>query len=214
VAVERLTPARRKELTRTALIDAAAELFARKGFGAASLDEIAEAAGFSRGAIHFHFRSKDDLFLAVLERYHDRLLAAYVELPLAGEAFAVDPAATASLWKEIHDEGGIDHLLLQLEFRTYALRNPEFRTRAAELEAHAVAASAEFLAQQAEARGLRWRIPLEQVTELLHVTSRGLVELGAVTGASRAPAFTGFLAMLWAASLEPEPNPPTPRRSS
>ena len=212
--VERLTPERRKELTRAALVDAAAELFARKGFVAASLDEIAEAAGFSRGAIHFHFESKDDLFLAVLERYHDRLLAAYVELPLAGASFAVDPPATARLWKEIHDEGGIDQVLLQLEFRTYSLRNPGFRSRAAQLEAHAVAASAEFLAQRAEEQGLRWRIPIEQVTELLHITSRGLVERGAVTGASSEPVFATFLAMLWDSSLEPDPDAPTPRRSS
>jgi AcrR family transcriptional regulator len=214
VAVERLTPERRKELTRAALVDAAAELFARKGFVAASLDEIAEAAGFSRGAIHFHFDSKDDLFLAVLERYHERLLATYVELPLAGEAFAVDPAAIASAWKEIHDEGGVDHVLLQLEFRTYALRNPAFRARAAELEARAIAASAEFLAERAEAHGLRWRIPIEQVSGLLHVTSRGLLELSAVTGASSEPSFATFLSALWDSSLEPDPDAPTPRRPS
>ena len=212
--MERLTHERRKELTRSALIDAAAELFARKGLLAASLDEIAEAAGFSRGAFHFHFDSKDDLFLAVLERYHDRLLEAYVVLPLVRESFGVDPAANASAWKAIHDEGGIDHVLLQLEFRTYALRNPAFRSRAAELEAHAVAASAEFLAQRAEEHGLRWRIPLEQVTELLHITSRGLVELGAVTGTSGEPVFTTFLSMLWDSSLEPDPDAMTPRRPS
>ena len=212
MTVERLTPERRKELTRTALIDAAAELFARKGFDAASLDEIAETAGFSRGAIHFHFDSKDDLFLAVLERFHDQLLAAYVEKPLVGEAFATDPAANATAWKEIHDQGGVDQVLLQLEFRTYALRNPAFRARAAELEAHAVAASAEYLAQRAEEQGLRWRVPIEQVAELLHVTSRGLVERSAVTGANAEPTFAAFLSLLWDASLEPDGHRPSPRR--
>ena len=212
MTVERLTPERRKELTRTALIDAAAELFARKGFGAASLDEIAETAGFSRGAIHFHFDSKDDLFLAVLERFHERLLAAYVEQPFAGETFAADPAANAAAWKEIHDEGGDDQVLLQLEFRTYALRNPAFRARAAELEAHAVAATAEFLTQRAEERGLRWQVPVEQVTELLHVTSRGLVERSAVTGTSAEPTFTTFLSLLWDASLEADGDAPSSRR--
>ena len=214
MAVERLTPERRKELTRTALIDAAAELFARKGFGAASLDGIAETAGFSRGAIYVHFDSKDDLFLAVLERFHDRLLAAYGEQPIAGEAFAVDPAGTASAWKEIHDQGGVDHVLLQLEFRTYALRNPAFRARAAELESHAVAATAEFLARRAEEQGLRWRIPIEQATELLHVTSRGLVERSAVIGASAEPTFATFLSLLWDSSLERDGDSASPRRKS
>jgi AcrR family transcriptional regulator len=214
VAVERLTPERRKELTRGALIDAATELFARKGFGAASLDEIAEAAGFSRGAIHFHFDSKDDLFLAVLERFHERLLASYVDWPLASEAFPVDPAATASTWKEIHDTGGVDQVLLQLEFRTYALRNPAFRARAAELEAHTLAATAEFLTQRAEEQGLRWRVPIEQVTELLHVTSRGLVERSAVTDASAESTFTVFLSLLWDASLEGDGHSRSRRRNS
>ena len=49
--VERWTPERRRELTRTALIEAAAQVFARRGFYGASLDEIAETAGFTRGAI-------------------------------------------------------------------------------------------------------------------------------------------------------------------
>ena len=210
---ERLTPERRKELTRDALVDAAATLFARKGFVAASLDEIAETAGFSRGAIHFHFDSKDDLFVAVLERYHDRLLAASVARALADDAFPGDPATTAAAWKEIHDEGGGDHVLLNLEFRTYALRNPSFARRAAKLEAEAGAATAEVLAQRAETHGLRWTMPIEQVTELLYATSGGLLERDAVSGANSEAGFAAFLSLLWEASLEPVRKPKARRRS-
>jgi len=210
--VERLTPERRKELTRDALVDAAAIVFARKGFVAASLDEIAESAGYSRGAIHFHFDTKDDLFVAVLERYYDGLLAAYVERPLAVDAFPNDAVATAKMWTEIHGEGGVDHVLLYQEFRTYALRNPAFGRRAVELEARAKAATAEFLARRAEERGLRWRIPIEQVTELLYATSFGLVERDAISGATSEPAFAAFLALLWDATLEPVPKPKARRK--
>ena len=49
--VERLTPERRRQLTRDALVAAAAEVFTAKGFHAASLDEIADAAGFTRGVV-------------------------------------------------------------------------------------------------------------------------------------------------------------------
>ena len=72
MAVEKLTPERRRQLTRDALLDAAAQVFARRGFNGASLDEIAETAGFTRGAIYKHFADKEDLLFAVSERFNER----------------------------------------------------------------------------------------------------------------------------------------------
>src|SRR5438270_12217953 len=66
----RLTRAQSQAQTRQRLIDAAAVVFARRGFHAASIDEVAEEAEFSKGAVYSNFDSKDELFLAVLE---DRL---------------------------------------------------------------------------------------------------------------------------------------------
>src|SRR3954468_10872184 len=65
---QRLTRERRRELTRTALLDAALQVFARRGFAGASLDEIAETAGFTRGAIYKNFPNKEELLFAVFER--------------------------------------------------------------------------------------------------------------------------------------------------
>src|SRR5437016_1373494 len=59
----------RKEETRAELIAAAARVFARRGFHGASIQEIANEAGWSTGAIYWHFAGKDDLFLAVFEEY-------------------------------------------------------------------------------------------------------------------------------------------------
>lgn len=204
MVVERLTQERRKELTRTTLVAAAAEVFARKGFVAASLDEIADTAGFTRGAIHFHFDSKEELFLAVLARHEENLLASYVERRRASESFGTDPATNASEWTAVHAAGGTDDVLLQLEFSTFALRNPGLRVRAADLEHRTVAATAEHLVQLAEQRGLRWKMPVEQVSELLHVTSRGLVERAAITGRDEEATFKAFLAMLWDHALDTE----------
>src|SRR5947208_6787622 len=77
--VQPLTPERRRELTRTALVEAAADVFAKRGFDGASLEEIAEAAGFSRGAIYSNFGSKEDLMLAVVERYNETLVDAFAD---------------------------------------------------------------------------------------------------------------------------------------
>jgi hypothetical protein len=55
----------------------------------------------------------------------------------------------------------------------------------------------------AERRGLRWKVPVEQVSELLHATSRGLVERSAITGRDEEATFEAFLSMLWQHALEP-----------
>jgi AcrR family transcriptional regulator len=71
---QRWTRERRLEQTRNMLLDAAEELFARKGLLGAALDEIADAAGYTRGAIYSHFGAKEELFLAVIERQRQRFL--------------------------------------------------------------------------------------------------------------------------------------------
>lgn len=54
--------------TRDALLDAAEAVFERRGVGGASLQEVAEAAGVTRGAVYWHFRGKADLFNAMMGR--------------------------------------------------------------------------------------------------------------------------------------------------
>src|SRR5580658_3485401 len=58
----------RTEATRRALLDAARRIFARDGFEAARIEEIAGATGHTRGAFYAHFSSKEDLFFALLEQ--------------------------------------------------------------------------------------------------------------------------------------------------
>ncbi len=65
---ERLSRQERKAQTRERLIDAAAQVFAQRGFEAASLDEVAAAAGYTKGAVYSNFASKTDLLIALLER--------------------------------------------------------------------------------------------------------------------------------------------------
>ena len=60
---------RRKVETRGLLIKAGLELFAERGFAQATLDEVALAAGFTKGAIYQHFRSKGAFLLALFEQY-------------------------------------------------------------------------------------------------------------------------------------------------
>ncbi|SIT42352.1 Transcriptional regulator [Paraburkholderia piptadeniae] len=72
---KRLTREQSKDQTRLRLLDAAQAIFMKKGFAAASVEDIAEAAGYTRGAFYSNFRSKPELFLELLRRDHESMQA-------------------------------------------------------------------------------------------------------------------------------------------
>src|SRR5882757_778984 len=84
----RLTREESRALTRSRVMAAAGEVFAEEGFHAASLEEVAERAGYSIGAVYSNFRSKDDLFLSLmtdrLRAFEEGLAAAFAETTAAG----------------------------------------------------------------------------------------------------------------------------------
>ena len=68
---------------RTRILDAAMLVFRRQGFRRSSIEQAAEAAGLTRQALYHHFKSKEELFRAVIERLHENAMAAEIA---AGEA--------------------------------------------------------------------------------------------------------------------------------
>src|SRR5204862_3072071 len=66
-ATDRLSREEKKAMTRRKLLDAAATVFARKGFAGASLDDVAEEAGLTKGAVYSNFASKDELIEVLLD---------------------------------------------------------------------------------------------------------------------------------------------------
>lgn len=74
------SPESERSDSRERIVAAATRVFARKGFQRASLDEIAAEAGLTKGAIYWHFRSKNDLFFSLLESRFQRQIA-----PLSGD---------------------------------------------------------------------------------------------------------------------------------
>ncbi|MDQ3954226.1 MAG: TetR/AcrR family transcriptional regulator, partial [Actinomycetota bacterium] len=70
----RQTRAEKQAATRAALLESAADVFEQRGYAAASVEEITERAGFSRGAFYSNFDTKEELFLTLIEsRIGDRL---------------------------------------------------------------------------------------------------------------------------------------------
>jgi AcrR family transcriptional regulator len=140
------TPRPRRPEVRTRILDAAAAVVAERGLAAATLDQVAAAAGFTKGAVYSNFASKDELFLALLEtQVADRV--AGVERTLA--AARTVPEALAAVSAELARPDPQAQLLLG-EFWQRAVRDPAVAEAFAEsrrrLRARVVDAAAAFLA--------------------------------------------------------------------
>lgn len=125
----RLTQAEAKERTRQQLLAAAASVFAQKGFAGASLEEIAEAAGYSTGAVYYNFAGKEELFLELIRSGWSRQIKRRTEAVTRVFAEAAesggDPfdALSAFVAGPAGREGDVSPLVG--EFWLYAVRHPE-----------------------------------------------------------------------------------------
>ncbi|TMK39106.1 MAG: TetR/AcrR family transcriptional regulator [Actinobacteria bacterium] len=122
----RLTREEKKAQTRARLLRAADHVFAERGFFAASVDEIAERAGFTMGAVYSNFESKGDLFLALFEEHLVGQIRGYLELFEAGETVEDQSRAGADRWM-LYLREHPDYFPVFLEFAAYAAREPRMR---------------------------------------------------------------------------------------
>ena len=174
--VERWTRERRLEHTRSLLLDAAEEVFAEKGFTAATLDDIAHAAGYTKGAIYKHFTAKEDLFLAVSDRYWRRYFDNFAEvMSTARQIGAPELDEIAERWRQLSRDRGAEHAALGHEFTLYLLRNPEARDRVAAKRAEVVEALGKFIVDGIDRLGGGLRIPALTFAQLLVATSDAVV---------------------------------------
>jgi AcrR family transcriptional regulator len=120
---KRPTRAEKQAKTRAQLIHAAGHVFARRGFQAARVEEIAEEAGFSHGAVYSNFSGKEELFLAVFEQYMTQRIAEVEQATAIDGSFAERARAAADQWMQRFTEDR-ETFLLHLEFMIYAARNP------------------------------------------------------------------------------------------
>ena len=128
----RLTRSERQAETRRRLLDAAAEVFKRRGLANASVEEISAEAGFTRGAFYSNFDTKEQLFVELLQ---DRIYASYTELI---ERLSADLSPIEQLrWiaNDLKDRYGREEeawlYALWFELLAHVARNDEFRSLAA-----------------------------------------------------------------------------------
>jgi AcrR family transcriptional regulator len=120
----------RKAETRARLLDAAARVYARRGFGGATLDEVAAEAGFTKGAVYAHFGSKENLLLALMEEHLAEQVAEQIALFDRERATWERPLAGSDRWMEELDRDP-DAFRLFVELWTQAQRDELLRQRLA-----------------------------------------------------------------------------------
>ena len=128
---QRLTRQESRLETRTRLLDSAAQLFASGGYEGASVDLVAENAGYSKGAFYSNFESKEAIFLELLDIHKRREIEALAQLLVRD----VSGSELVSLIRNTQSEGAsdFDFGLLSAEFQLQACRDKTFAKTYAKL---------------------------------------------------------------------------------
>lgn len=171
----RLTRAESKERTRRRLLDAAARTFAQRGYTAASLEEIAEAAGFSVGAVYSNFDSKAALLAALMADRHVDLMDRVAQTIRVAGAQSQDPlAALGGVLIAIADKD-IDAAVLKTEFWLQAVRNPDLMRLEAESSARTLEAVRDILADILDRNNVEDSVSVEDFATTTFALFSGLI---------------------------------------
>jgi AcrR family transcriptional regulator len=158
------------------LLSAAADVFSARGFHDASVDAVAERAGYSKGTVYWHFAGKDDLFLALVEERVDRPMREMIELLRSAPADRNMAPEASRRFAELL-AGQQEWLLLDNEYWLQAMRDPELRRRYAERRRELRAALGNALASRAETLGAgRLEIEPERVATAIMALGVGLAQ--------------------------------------
>ncbi|MBU9766444.1 TetR/AcrR family transcriptional regulator [Mycobacterium sp. TNTM28] len=170
---ERWTKERRIEHSRQIVLDAAEEVFARKGLTGAALEEIAETAGFTRGIIYSQFGAKEKLFLAVVDRQRQRFLDGFTDVMTSFRRLGdVDIDELANRWREL--SSGPDRAALGCELTLFLLRNPGARERVAAQRLETVRALGEFISKNVARIGGTLTIDAETLARVILAANDGI----------------------------------------
>ena len=169
----RLTREESRERTRAQLLEAARVAVAQNGYDGTSIADIAEAAGFSKGAFFSNFESKEALLLELLRRHKEQDLAALERL-LGGAKGGKDASSALDRYfAELCD--GASWCRLDIELRLYAARNPAFAADYDALQAQTRSGLAHLIAALFGRLGRRPPAPPGDMADLFVALVHGLV---------------------------------------
>ena len=162
----------KSDLTRTRLLQAAEKIFARDGFEAAKLEEIAADAGYTRGAFYANFESKEDLFFALLERE----ITSRIENVRKHVARYEKPSDKLAALREFWLDMCLDRRwsMLAMEFKLFALRHPDVKARLTAMHRRLVASGVDIMEQIMNDLGRKLAISAYSVGMAFFALSSGL----------------------------------------
>jgi AcrR family transcriptional regulator len=168
----RLTRKEKQAHTRFCLMESAARVFTRRGLQQASIDEVAGDAGFTKGAFYANFKSKEELFLAMLdERFAQRI--EQIDRVWSSDGDMRDKARQAGqdFAEYLSDD---EWSRLFFEFAAYAARNEEFRQELVTRYRALRERVADIYSQQKEKLGIEPAVAPEQVAAMIFAMVNGL----------------------------------------
>jgi AcrR family transcriptional regulator len=170
--MERLNRAEQNERNRALVLAAARQVFLARGYHAATLDEIADEAGFSRGVVQSRFGNKADLFLALLE---ERITERAAENKRLAEGRS-GAAGTHVLREHAvrRNRAELDWGLLLIEFRVHAARDPDLSRRYAALHARTRQALAEVITELYRRAGQPPPFPPAEMAQMILAIEAGI----------------------------------------
>jgi AcrR family transcriptional regulator len=143
----------RTKATRRKLLLAAEKIFARDGFEAARLEDIAGLAGYTRGAFYANFQSKEDIFFALLEHWVGQRISEVNALLARRESPAKLLRALRQHYAQLAQDRRL--ALLSLEFKLFAIRHPEAHARLRARQRHLRVSAGDLLRRIARVTGHR-----------------------------------------------------------
>lgn len=169
----RLTRVQQQRQTHERLLEAGQSVLVRRGFLAATVDEIAAEAGYTRGAVYKHFGGKEGLWLAIMaaqEQAHLRLLGEALEQATdqQGLVRALTPNAIA-------DDDGARWGVATAEFVAAVAGQPETAAKVVAAQRRHEEEIVAVLDRHCRRLGLRPTLPLPQVVVLLGALAGGLI---------------------------------------
>lgn len=128
----------RREATRSRLLAAALEVFAERGFGRATVEDVCDCAGFTRGAFYSNFATLDELFFALYTDHAREVIGAVESAVQSAVEEAMGTTRATPLLTDVVDRAvaalpvSRQHHLITTDFTAHALRNPDVATSLAE----------------------------------------------------------------------------------
>lgn len=191
----------KRDEVRSRILEAAYSVFAERGYEGAGLERIAEAAGFSKGAVYSNFANKDELFFAMISARIDERLASVRKAEEASappsRRGADAPKAMAKLAGMLLRELGEGDPVWQtmfIEFWLRCVRNDDLREKLAQRRRSMRARIAEYAESQAERSGMKLsKAEAMDLATTVLALSNGLGIEGLIDPKSVRPALLGEL---------------------